>query len=104
MVDSLNKGVSRFRKGYFSKNREKFIDLVENGQNPHTLFINCADSRLVPLAFPHPDPGKIFILRNVGIMVPPCIADDSCNSTGSAFEYATAVLGVCEIVVRLSGR
>lgn len=99
MVDSLIKGVSRFRKGYFSKNREKFIDLVENGQSPHTLFITCADSRLVPHAITHSDPGDIFVLRNVGNMVPPCTADDSCSSTGSAIEYATAVLGVSEIVV-----
>lgn len=99
MVDSLIKGVSRFRKGYFNKNREKFVDLVENGQSPHTLFITCADSRVIPHAITHSDPGEIFVLRNVGNMVPPCTAEDACSSTGSAIEYATAVLGVSEIVV-----
>lgn len=99
MLESLIHGVSRFRRGYFSKNREKFIDLVENGQRPHTLFITCADSRIVPHAVTHTNPGEIFVLRNVGNMVPPCSPDDHCSSTGSAIEYATSVLQVSEIVV-----
>lgn len=99
MIESLIEGVSRFRKGYFSKNRERFIDLVENGQHPHTLFITCADSRVVPHAITHTDPGDIFVLRNVGNMVPPCTADEQCSSTGAAIEYAVAVLEVSEIVV-----
>ena len=99
MVENLISGVHRFRKGYFNKNREKFIDLVQNGQNPHTLFITCADSRVLPHAITHSNPGEIFVLRNVGNMVPLNTSDDPCSSTGSAVEYATSVLGVSEIVV-----
>lgn len=99
MIETLIEGVSRFRRGYFSKNRGRFIDLVENGQHPHTLFITCADSRVVPHAITHTEPGEIFVLRNVGNMVPPCTAEAPCNSTGAAIEYAAAVLKVSEIVV-----
>lgn len=99
MVESLIEGVSRFRRGYFNKNRDRFIDLVENGQHPHTLFITCADSRVVPHAITHTDPGEIFVLRNVGNMVPVCTPEEQCSSTGAAIEYAAAVLEVSEIVV-----
>jgi carbonic anhydrase len=99
MVDTLIKGVSRFRRGYFNKKRDMFIDLVENGQRPHTLFITCADSRVIPSVLTHSDPGDLFVLRNVGNMVPPYDPRANCASTGAAIEYAVSVLEVEEIVV-----
>jgi carbonic anhydrase len=99
MIETLIKGTSRFQRGYHSKHRERFTRLVENGQNPHTLFIACADSRVVPHAMTHASPGDIFVLRNVGNMVPACTPGTDCSSTGAAIEYATSVLGVHEIVV-----
>jgi len=99
MIETLIKGAARFRKGYHSKHRETFVRLVEDGQSPHTLFITCADSRVVPHAMTHASPGDIFVLRNVGNMVPACTPELNCSSTGAAIEYATSVLGVHEIVV-----
>lgn len=99
MVQTLIKGTDQFRRGYFSKNRDKFIDLVENGQRPEVLFISCADSRVVPHAITNADPGDLFVLRNVGNMVPAFNESESCNSTGSAIEYAVSVLEVSEIIV-----
>jgi carbonic anhydrase len=99
MIETLIKGASRFRRGYHSKHRERFARLVEDGQNPHTLFITCADSRVLPHAMTHASPGDIFVLRNVGNMVPACTAEFNCSATGAAIEYATSVLGVHEIVV-----
>jgi carbonic anhydrase len=99
MIETLIRGASRFQRGYHSKHREKFAHLVENGQKPHTLFITCADSRVVPHAMTHASPGDIFVLRNVGNMVPACTPETNCSSTGAAIEYATSVLGVQEIVV-----
>lgn len=99
MVESLIKGVARFQRGYFRKRRDAFADLARNGQNPQTLFITCADSRIVPHAITDSDPGDLFVLRNVGNMVPPCAPGSDCVATGSAIEYAVAVLGVSEIIV-----
>lgn len=99
MVDSLIKGVAKFHRGYFRKNKDKFVDLVRNGQNPSTLFITCADSRVIPHAITHSDPGDLFVVRNVGNMVPPYEQGQDCNSTGAGIEYAVTVLGVSEIVV-----
>ena len=99
MVDSLVKGVARFHRGYFRRNRAKFAELVDKGQNPDTLFITCADSRIIPHAVTQSDPGDLFVMRNVGNMVPPYRPGQECNSTGASIEYAVSVLGVSEVVV-----
>lgn len=99
MVDSLVKGVTRFHRGYFRKNRGRFAELVRHGQNPSTLFITCADSRIIPHAITNTDPGDLIVARNFGNMVPPCEDGHECNSTGAGIEYALSVLGVSKIVV-----
>ncbi|MCC4116774.1 carbonic anhydrase [Aromatoleum toluclasticum] len=99
MVDSLVKGVARFHRSYFRKNRSKFVELVREGQNPDTLFITCADSRIIPHALTQSDPGDLFVMRNVGNMVPAHRPGQECSSTGAGIEYAVSVLGVSEIVV-----
>jgi carbonic anhydrase len=93
------RGVSKFRRGYFRRNRDKFEGLVRDGQNPQTLFITCADSRILPHAVTHTAPGELFVLRNVGNMVPPWAPGEECSAVGSAIEYAVSVLGVSDIVV-----
>jgi carbonic anhydrase len=72
---------------------------VRNGQNPAGLFITCADSRIIPHAVTGTDPGDLFVIRNVGNMVPPNDGSQDCPSTGAGIEYAVTVLGVREITV-----
>jgi carbonic anhydrase len=97
--DTLIHGITRFRRGYFRKNREKYLDLVRNGQNPAGLFITCADSRIIPHLVTGTDPGDLFVIRNVGNMVPPNDGSRDCLSTGAGIEYAVTVLGVRDITV-----
>ncbi len=99
MSERLAKGVTRFRRGYFRRNRERYAELVREGQTPHALFITCADSRVQPHAMTGTDPGELFVLRNVGNMVPPWAPTSECAAVGSAIEYAVQVLGVADIVV-----
>jgi carbonic anhydrase len=99
MTSALTKGVSKFRRGYFRRHREKFENLVRHGQNPGALFITCADSRILPHALTHTAPGDLFVLRNVGNMVPAWAPGAECPAVGSAVEYAIGVLGVSHIVV-----
>ena len=40
------------------------------GQQPHTLFITCSDSRIQPDVITGVKPGEMFILRNVGNIIP----------------------------------
>jgi carbonic anhydrase len=97
--DPLIHGINRFRRGYFRKKREKYRELVRNGQNPAGLFITCADSRIIPHAVTGTDPGDLFVIRNVGNMVPRNDGSRDCLSTGAGIEYAVTVLGVRHITV-----
>ena len=72
---------------------------MRTGQNPAGLFITCADSRIIPHLVTGTDPGDLFVIRNVGNMVPANDGSRDCLSTGAGIEYAVNVLGVREITV-----
>ncbi|WP_162271409.1 SulP family inorganic anion transporter [Luteitalea pratensis] len=74
--------------------------LADVGQTPQALFITCADSRIVPADLVNADPGDIFVLRNIGNIVPTWTGvAGSDDSVGSGIEFAVDVLKVHTIVV-----
>lgn len=99
MVEPLLKGVAKFQRGYYRRNRERYAQLVKEGQNPGTLFVTCADSRILPDQVTGADPGDLFVLRNVGNMIPPHDPELADPGVGSAIEYAVSVLNVEQIIV-----
>jgi carbonic anhydrase len=92
-------GVHRFRKDAFGNYRTLFQKLSKEGQNPHTLFITCSDSRVLAELITQSKPGDLFVVKNVGNIVPPAAATGSTNSTAAAIEFAVSVLRVSDIVV-----
>lgn len=93
----LRMGVERFR----SSTRPRYAHLYEQlaeGQAPHTLFITCCDSRVTPNLITATEPGELFIVRDIGNLVPPDGATRG-SPTAAAVEYAVGVLGVRKIVV-----
>jgi carbonic anhydrase len=95
-MQKLVKGIHTFQQGFFSKNRALFEELAEAGQKPETLFITCSDSRVVPNLITAAAPGELFIVRNVGNVVPTAALP---GGTAAAIEYAVEVLGVENIIV-----
>jgi carbonic anhydrase len=76
------------------------LSRLAGGQDPHTLFITCADARIVPNLITTSGPGDLFTVRNVGNFVPAEHDDTSVGaSVGASVEYAVNVLGVREIAV-----
>jgi carbonic anhydrase len=93
-------GIHRFRKQYWSENRELFERLAEHGQSPEALFITCCDSRVDPVVITHGRPGDLFIVKNMGNFVPP-YSENPLDGTGvaAAVEYAVDHLCVRDLIV-----
>lgn len=86
-------------KSYFKKNKETLLKLVTGGQSPKALFIGCSDSRVIPDMIVQTNPGDLFVVRNVGNLVPPYKPDKDFHSTATGIEYAVSVLNVEEIII-----
>ena len=66
-------------------------------KNPNTLFISCCDDRIFPYRITSKERGELFILRNIGNLIPPHGAADV--SVAAAIEYAIGHLEIPEIIV-----
>ena len=94
-------GLIEFRENNLPLYAERFRELSA-GQEPDTLFITCADSRVAPNLLASTEPGELFTMRNVGNLMPPARADGISSgdlSEASAVEYAVSVLQVKNIIV-----
>ena len=98
-IKTLIQGHDDFQAVKFTKNKERFKNLVEEGQNPKALFIGCSDSRVMPALITSSKPGDLFIARNIGNFVAPFNPNVDYHATASAIEYAVSVLEVSDIIV-----
>jgi carbonic anhydrase len=96
MMQKLVKGIHSFQRGFFASHRDLFEQLATTGQQPETLFITCSDSRVVPTLITNAAPGELFIVRNVGNVVPHM---DLPGGTAAAIQYAVEVLKVQNVIV-----
>ncbi len=97
-MDNLFEGVIDFNNNEYKKYSELFKKIAE-GQKPHTLFIGCSDSRVVPTLITKTLPGELFVVRNIANLVPPYRNVVEYLATTSAIEYAINILKVKNIVV-----
>jgi carbonic anhydrase len=98
-MQRLLEGVHRFQQDEFGKYQAMFRRLSRRGQKPHTLFITCADSRVLAELITQSNPGDLFVIKNVGNIVPPADGGGEFNSTAAGIEFAVEILGVTDIVV-----
>lgn len=97
-MEKLFKGILDFQSEDFEAHKDLFSQLGR-GQNPHTLFIGCSDSRVVPTLITKTNPGELFIVRNIANIVPPYDLKDKFVGTASLIEYAVLGLEVDAIVI-----
>jgi carbonic anhydrase len=95
----LTAGVERYRRLTRPSYAQLFEQLADDGQAPHTLFITCSDSRVVPTLITGTDPGELFIVRILGNLVPREGNDGYGSAVRAAVDYAVGILGVRKIVV-----
>jgi carbonic anhydrase len=96
-MDRIRRGVRNFRTKVFSEYRDLYESLAEK-QKPDALFLTCGDSRIDAEVITGSQPGQLFVERTPGNIVP--IHDDGARvGVSASIEYATAVLGVDDIIV-----
>ncbi|MFM8313812.1 MAG: carbonic anhydrase [Deltaproteobacteria bacterium] len=95
-MHNLLPGLRKFTHDVFPELKPEFESLSK-GQTPHTLFITCSDSRVVPNLLTQTQPGEIFLVRNAGNIVPPFGA--SRGGEEAAIEFAIDGLKVTNIVI-----
>lgn len=98
-MDDLLARLARFERNFFPRYEKTYRRLVDEGQQPKTLFIGCSDSRVVPYALMDCGPGELFIARNVGNLVPPSDMSAGFHGTAAAIEFAVLQLQVHNIIV-----
>ncbi len=94
-MKKLIRGIIDFRQTRRAAVRELFTELAL-GQSPDCFFIACSDSRVAVNVFASTDPGDLFVIRNLGNIMP------SYPDTGSAvaaLEFALGTLNVSHIIV-----
>ena len=95
-MEKIIEGLRSFVRTMPASERSLYQRLA-TGQEPDALFITCSDSRVSPNRITQASPGELFILRNVGNLVPPY--GPSHAGPAAAVEYAIEALGVDDLIV-----
>ncbi len=96
-------GLVEFKSSHQESFIQDFPDLV-SGQNPMALLIVCCDSRIMPTISTRIGPGDLFVLRNIGNLIPPYDFINQGNafkhsSVVAALEFALLYLNVPNIII-----
>ena len=97
-MKKLIQGIVDFRKSLTEESRNLFAKLAL-GQKPDVLFIACSDSRVVPNLFASTNPGDLFVLRNIGNLIPPASSEPQEAGTQAALEFSLFSLNIADIII-----
>lgn len=97
VLEQLKAGIRRFQTEVYPEQAEMYHKAVQVPQEPHTFFIACADSRIDPETITQSKSGELFVLRNIGNLVPPY--GEMMGGVSAVIEYAVSLLKVKHIVV-----
>lgn len=95
-IKRLIAGLHEFHDNYFITHRELFEQL-SHGQTPDVLLITCSDSRIDPNLITQTQPGELFVIRNIGNIIPPYGTPNS--GEGAGIEYAVQALDIKDVVI-----
>ncbi|HEY2040653.1 MAG TPA: carbonic anhydrase [Edaphobacter sp.] len=97
VLEKLEEGIQKFQMEIYPPNAEVYKKAVSEPQQPSTLIVTCADSRIDPELITQSGPGEIFVTRNIGNLVP--AYGEMMGGVSAVIEYAVAALKVKHIAV-----
>jgi len=99
LPDHLADRYRRFRFRHYAPNQHRYEELAEHGQTPDVMVVSCCDSRVDPETIFSAMPGELFVVRNVGNLVPPFETTGKYHGVSAALEFAALNLRVRHIIV-----
>ena len=97
VLEKLKDGVRRFQAEVYSRNAEFYQKVASTPQQPHTLIVSCADSRIDVESITSSQPGEVFVARNIGNMVPGY--GEMLGGVSAVIEFGVSSLKVKHIVI-----
>ncbi len=97
VLELLKDGVRTFQAETYAANVDLYQRAVSAPQQPHTLMITCADSRIDIETVTHSKPGQLFVMRNIGNIVP--AYGEMLGGVSAVIEYAVSMLKVKHVVI-----
>jgi len=97
-IGKLISGFRIFKATTYQKQKDIIYHLLEQGQKASTLVISCSDIRLSPNEIFATNPGEIYMISNIGGLVPK-YESQGIHGILSAIEYAVKNLEVQNIIV-----
>lgn len=97
VLEKLKSGARAFREHVHSEKAEAYQRAASRPQQPHSLIVACADSRVDVETITSSQPGDVFISRNIGNMVP--AYGEMLGGVSAVIEYAVSALKVRHIVI-----
>lgn len=95
-MKEIIEGTIKFRLEVLPQLSELF-DRLAIAQSPEVLFITCSDSRIDPNLITQANPGRLFICRNAGNIVPP--HQHHAGGMTASIEYAVQALKIKDIII-----
>ena len=97
-IAKLISGIRIFKATTFQQKKDVINHLLLQGQKPSTMIISCVDLRISPAELFAANPGELYVLNNIGGLVP------KYNSEGihgilAAIEYAVTNIEVENIII-----
>jgi carbonic anhydrase len=97
-IHKIAQGYLRFRSDFLAQTGDFYRGLAEQGQKPRVAIISCSDSRVDPALITGTKPGEMFVLRNVGNLIPERTSETAWG-VRAALQFAIEVLEVEHFVV-----
>jgi carbonic anhydrase len=93
--DSIFDGIADYHRNGREELHPRLAELTDS-TTPDALFLTCADARIMPHVITASGPGDLYVVRNVGNLVPDNGTD---RSVDAALDVAVNELGVTSVVV-----
>lgn len=97
VLEQLKDGIRRFRREVYPAQAETYRKAMSQPQRPRALIVTCADSRIHLDVLTQAVPGEIFVMRNIGNMVP--TYGEMVGGVSAVLEFAVTALRVRHVAI-----